>query len=182
MNRGMHWGPLLFTLAVALAAMPIVGARLLTPLAPPVGAPAASSNPTAEVDPAQLRSPLPEELHAEWYTQTVAPVISVGGTTDVTVQFRNVGHTPWIRGAPSEVRLGEVGPRPLPPEMRLDWLAWDRPAAQSEPIVDERQIATFSFKVAGAAPGTYRLNLRPVVDGVAWLKDEGVHINITVRE
>lgn len=182
MNQGTHWGALLFTLVIAVAAAALVGGRLITPL--PVPVTSSPDPPTADegTDPADLRTPLPQELHGEWYTQTVAPVISVGGTADVTIQFRNVGHTAWIRGAPSEVRLGEVGPRPLPPEMRLDWLAWDRPAAQSEPIVNEWQLATFSFKVAGAAPGTYRLHVRPVVDGVTWLEDQGVHIDITVRE
>jgi hypothetical protein len=47
--------------------------------------------------------------------------------------------------------------------------------------VAERQLATFTFKVAGAAPGTYRLHVRPVVDGVAWLEDQGVFVDITVR-
>jgi hypothetical protein len=182
MNRGMHWGALLFTLAVAAAALPLLSSTLFAPLAAPV----ASSSPEPESesetsDAARLRTPLPEELHSEWYTQTVPPVISVGETAVVTIQYRNVGHTPWFKGGPSEVRLGEIGPRPLPPAMRADWLTPDRPAAQSEAVVNERQLATFTFKVAGQSPGTYRLRLQPVVDGVKWLADEGVFVDITVR-
>ena len=67
------------------------------------------------------------------------------------------------------------------PAMRVDWPYWNRPAIQSEPIVRPQQLATFTFKVAGAAPGTYRLNLRPVVDGVVWLEDEGVYVDIRVE-
>jgi hypothetical protein len=57
----------------------------------------------------------------------------------------------------------------------------DRPAAQTESVVDERQLASFTFEVAGDAPGTYRLRVQPVVDGVKWLADEGVYVDITVR-
>jgi len=182
MNRGMHWGALLFTIAIAGAALPLVAGALLAPLkapsdpAPDLGAEEESA------EPGSLRTPLPEELHSAWYTQTVAPVIDVGDIAVVTIQFRNVGHTPWFKNSPSELRLGEVGERPLPPAMRLDWFAPDRPASQSESVVHELQLATFTFKVAGAAPGTYRLRVRPVVDGVKWLQDEGVHVDITVRD
>ena len=182
MNRGMHWGALLFTLAVALAALPLLSGALFAPLAKPVASPTALPSSENETpDAASRRTPLPEELHSEWYTQTVAPVIDVGGTAVVTIQYRNVGHTPWYKGGPSEVRLGEIGPRPLPPAMRVDWLTPDRPAAQSEAVVNERQLATFTFKVAGESPGTYRLRVQPVVDGVKWLADEGVFVDITVR-
>jgi hypothetical protein len=182
MNRGMHWGALLFTLAVAAAALPLLSGSLLAPLAAPAAT--STADPESEhetANPASLRTPLPEELHSEWYTQTVAPVIGVGETADITIQYRNVGHTAWFKGGPSEVRLGEVGPRPLPPAMKVGWLTPDRPAAQTESVVDERQLASFTFKIAGDAPGTYRLRVQPVVDGVKWLADEGVYVDITVR-
>ena len=177
----MHRGALLFTLAVAAAALSLVSGALFAPLAVPVSTTANPTSDTETADPASLRRPLPEELHSEWYTQTVAPVIDVGGTAVVTIQYRNVGHTPWFKGGPSEIRLGEVGPRPLPPAMRVDWLTPDRPAAQSETVVYERQLVTFTFKVAGDAPGTYRLRVQPVIDGVMWLADEGVFVDIRVR-
>jgi hypothetical protein len=44
-----------------------------------------------------------------------------------------------------------------------------------------QQVVTFTFKVVGVAPGVYRLMLRPVVDGVVWLEDEGVFVDIHVR-
>ena len=180
MNHRTHWGAVLFTIVIAAAALWVFSGSLFAPLARPTGT-AAPSVEAEAVEPSSLRTPLPEELHSQWYTQTVAPVLTVGETATVTLQFRNVGHAAWIKNSPSEIRLGEVGERPLPPEMRLHWFAPNRPAAQSESIVDERQLATFTFKVAGAVPGTFRLRLRPVVDGVKWLDDEGVFVDITVR-
>ena len=181
MNRGTHRGAALFTLAIAATILWVFSGSLFAPLATRTNPSADPGAETEVPDPARLRTPLPEELHSQWYTQTVAPVLTVGETATVTQQFRNVGHTAWFKNSPSEVRLGEVGARPLPPEMRVDWLAPDRPAAQTEAVVDERQLATFTFKVAGAVPGTFRLRLRPVVDGVKWLDDDGVFVDITVR-
>jgi hypothetical protein len=173
-----HWGPLLFTLIVGAGVLSLIAGPISGPLPSPPVAQADDPAPTA---PTNDRTPLPEELHSQWYTQTLPAVLSAGETADVTIQFRNVGHTAWVSGSPSEIRLGEVGPRPLPPAMRVDWLYGDRPARQTELIVLPQQLVTFTFKVMGAAPGAYRLNVRPVVDGVAWLNDEGVFVDITVE-
>ena len=177
LRQKAHWGSLIFTLFVGVIAFSLLGGPLTAPIQAPSVADADEPEPTA---PTSDRVPLPVELHSQWYTQTRPPSLTVGATADVTIQFRNVGHTDWILGSPSELRLGEVGPRPLPPEMRVDWFHWDRPARQTELIVSPQQLATFTFKVAGAAPGVYRLHVRPVVDGVTWLKDEGVFVDITV--
>ena len=41
--------------------------------------------------------------------------------------------------------------------------------------------ATFTFRVvAPLAPGAYELDLRPVIDGVTWLENDGVYVLITV--
>jgi hypothetical protein len=172
-----HWGSLLFTVVIGIVLWSLLGARITAPIQSPSVVEADEPEPTA---PASDRVPFPAELHSQWYTQTQPLSLTAGETADVTIQFRNVGHTEWIYGSPSELRLGEVGPRPLPPEMRVDWFQWDRPARQTELVVAPYQLATFTFKVAGTAPGIYRLNVRPVVDGVAWLKDEGVYVDITV--
>lgn len=171
-----HWGSLVFTIAVGIVIWSLLGTRFTAPIQSP-SIVADEPEPTA---PVSDRVPLPAELHSQWYTQTLPLSLTVGEVADVTIQFRNVGHTDWILGSPSELRLGEVGPLPLPPEMRVDWFKWDRPARQTELVVSSYQLATFTFQVIGASPGSYRLNLRPVVDGVTWLKDEGVYIDINV--
>ena len=175
MNRGTHWGAALFTLIAAGVLMFLFAGTLFAPLRP---APTPAARTAA---PMVVETPRPEELRSQWHSQTAAPVIAVGDTAEITIQYRNVGNTPWVKDSPSEIRLGEIGAPPLPAAMRVDWFAADRPAAQSETVVEERNLATFTFKVVGTAPGTYRLRVRPVVDGVKWLEDEGVFVQITVR-
>ncbi|HKY51150.1 MAG TPA: hypothetical protein VJP45_07825 [Candidatus Limnocylindria bacterium] len=175
MNRGTHWGAVLFTLIAAGVLLSLSAGALFAPLRPAPTTAARTPAPTV------IRTPLPEELRSQWHSQTAAPVIAVGATAEITIQYRNVGNTPWVKDSPSEIRLGEIGSPPLPAAMRVGWFAADRPAAQSEAVVDERDLATFTFKVIGTAPGTYRLRVRPVVDGVKWLEDEGVFVEITVR-
>jgi hypothetical protein len=175
--RGIHWGALLFTAIVGVGAFALARPLLTAPLP---SAPAFAA-PGDEPQLLDVPTPIPAALHSRWYTQTVSPVIDVGETGNVTLQFRNVGQTAWILGSPSEIRLGEIGPRPLPTEMKVDWPLPNRPAIQTELVVHVDQVATFTFKVVGVTPGVFRLMLRPVVDGVAWLEDEGVFIDINVR-
>jgi hypothetical protein len=177
LRHDTHWGSLLFSVIVGIVVWVVIGARLTAPIGSPSVAEADEPEPTA---PASDRVPFPAELHSRWYTQTLPLSLTAGEIGYVTIQYRNVGHTEWILGSPSELRLGEVGARPLPPEMRVDWFHWDRPARQTELVVRPYQLATFTFRVAGVAPGAYRLEVRPVVDGVAWLEDEGVYVDITV--
>jgi hypothetical protein len=34
---------------------------------------------------------------------------------------------------------------------------------------------------APTAPGVYRLDVRPVIDGVVWLENVGAYVDVTVR-
>lgn len=180
-RRTTHIGAICFTLGV--------GIILAMFLAPTLASVAATTTPDMAAPPAHdhltssgvAATPIPEALHSKWYTQSADPVINVGQIGHVTIQFRNVGQTAWVRGTAAELRLGEVGPTPLPPAMRVGWPYPDRPAVQTEAVVDPYALGTFTFAVRGVTPGTFRLDLRPVVDGVKWLEDDGVHVNIHVR-
>lgn len=165
----------MFTLLVALGVL-----ALLTVVDVPSHTPAAA---IAEEATARPSAPVPVAplFHSRWYTQTVDPELAVGDTAVITVVLRNVGHTAWVRDTAAEVRLGERERQPLPEAMRVNWLAGDRPAAQSEATVGEWGLATFTFEVRGATRGIFRLELRPVVDGVTWLEDDGIHVDIWVR-
>ena len=175
---GVHWGALLFTVAIGGAALLVVRPLLSMPLAAVPEATGADDGAEPTLD---VPTPVAQSLHSRWYTQTIAPVLEVGETGFITIQFQNVGQADWVRGTASEIRLGEVGARPLPTEMKVDWPLPNRPAVQEEPVVHVNQTATFAFKVRGTSAGVYRLMVRPVVDGVAWLEDEGVFVDIHVR-
>ena len=42
-------------------------------------------------------------------------------------------------------------------------------------------VGTFTFQVrAPMTPGLYAIHLRPVIDAVTWMEDEGVFLYITV--
>jgi hypothetical protein len=63
----------------------------------------------------------------------------------------------------------------------IGWLAANRPATQMQAIVPPGGIGSFTFDLrAPTAPGAYLLPLRLVVDGLAWLDDQGVFVQITV--
>src|SRR5207245_3704802 len=97
--------------------------------------------------------------------------------------LRNTGTATWQKGvADSEARLGIVGDDASFSAlgMNVGWPLPDRPASQSEASVAPGAIATFTFTVrAPASIGTYRIALRPVIDGRTWLEDQGVFLLVT---
>lgn len=122
-------------------------------------------------------------FESAWVAQSPWPVLRTGSLSDpISITFRNTGSRPWIRGAQSQqVVLGVVGDDKSWGSSGLAWPTADRVAIQSEDIVEPGQIGTFTFQlIAPAAAGTYVLPLRPVVDGVTWLDDQGVYVLITV--
>jgi len=115
-------------------------------------------------------------------SQTPSPTIAVGAETALSFSFRNTGQVAWVRGAASEARLGYVGDNSkFDARMAVDWPNGQRPAIQTEAVVPPGQVATFVFKVRGVTPGAFRIEVRPVVEGVAWLPDQGVYVEVTVR-
>ena len=51
-----------------------------------------------------------------------------------------------------------------------------RYARQAEAFVLPGETATFTFRIAGTADLPQTIRLRPVVDGVRWLEDEGLYL------
>jgi hypothetical protein len=125
----------------------------------------------------------PSGLSGSWVDQSAYPTIAPGATASVSVRFRNTGSQAWERGVPGrQVNLGIVGDATTFSDLgiAIDWLSANRPASTQEQSVAPGQVGTFAFGVrAPAAAGRYRLPLRLVLDGVAWLPDQGVYIVVT---
>jgi glucose/arabinose dehydrogenase len=121
--------------------------------------------------------------HSKWVSQTANPQLGPGETSgDVTITFRNNGSKPWTKGVSGQqANLGIRNDDRTWSSLAVNWLAPDRPAAQNEATVAPGANGTFTFKVrAPQAPSTYVLALRPVIDGVTWLEDDGVFVAVSV--
>ncbi len=121
-------------------------------------------------------------FHSAWAAQTPWPVLRPGEVSTVTIVFRNTGRRSWIRGASLEqANLGVVGDARSLASLGVDWPSADRVAIQSEPVVGPGGLARFIFGLRGPTePGRYFLDLRPVIDGMSWLEDDGVYVEIMV--
>ena len=123
-------------------------------------------------------------FHSRWVSQSPYPAVDPGQTTPaMTISFRNTGTRAWRKGAFGEqANLGINGDDRSLGAYGVGWPTPDRPAIQNEALVSPGGIGTFTFSMRGPpAPGTYQLHLRPVIDGVAWMEDEGVFMFVTVR-
>ena len=137
------------------------------------------------VDPALalVGAPAAGALHSRWVSQSPLRVVELGDITTLSISFRNVGSTPWIRGSRAEARLGIVNDdrRFFDLGFGESWLAPDRPTAQLESVVSPGSLAIFSFQVRGAVTGVHRIPVRPLVEGVTWMEDEGAYVEVWVR-
>ena len=120
-------------------------------------------------------------VHASFVAETPFPVVAAGQSAAVSITLKNTGATAWRKGTPQEARLGIRDNRTDLTYLADGWPTADRPAVQAEDIVPPGGIATFTFTLRASAPGTYRLNLRGVIDGGAWMDDLGLFTMITVR-
>lgn len=178
-RTGSHTGAMVFAGVIGIVFVVLFG--LCGGNASATRAPA---TPTARPATATPTAPLPKpaDLDSAWIGQTPTAQISVGAETTITFRFRNSGNAAWARGTGSEASLAFVGTAAkFDPKMAVNWPLPDRPAVQGEEIVAPGEAATFTFKVKGVAPGTYRIDVRPVVVAVGWLRDQGVFTEVVVR-
>jgi hypothetical protein len=132
--------------------------------------------------------------HAAWYGQSGYPTLSPGQRSTATVAFYNSGSIGWVRGRMGEVAyLGTWGPEPGQDRAtalggdgqagspNTGWPRYNRIAMQPADYVGPGQVAWFQFTIAApASRGTYKLYLRPLIEGAAWLEDYGVFWVVTV--
>ncbi|HEY6203201.1 MAG TPA: hypothetical protein VI056_09170 [Candidatus Limnocylindria bacterium] len=195
----------------AAGALPLTGGVPTTPPpsptaspppATPPPSPTASPPPVACVPSEGPGIPAPPSvasgisgLHAAWYGQSGYPTLCVGQRSTATVAFYNSGSTGWVSGRMGEVAyLGTWGPEPGQDRVsplggdgqlgspNTGWPRYNRIAVQPAQYVGPGQIAWFQFTIqAPTTPGTYRLYLRPLIEGASWLEDYGVFWLVTVR-
>jgi hypothetical protein len=155
------------------------------PVLPPPAAPPPAGGPPAGAPPApQPAAILPpaDGYHARWVDQSAYPVLAPGSTAEITMHFRNTGGAPWVRGVlGQQANLGINGDDRSLSSIGVGWPTPDRPAIQSEAVVAPGELGTFRFTLrAPSTPGTYALHLRPVIDGLTWMEDQGVFMSMTV--
>src|SRR5207245_8913371 len=122
-------------------------------------------------------------LHSAWTSQTAVPMLQPAATSPITLMFRNTGTKTWTKGVVgSQVALGVAGDSTAYSAMGMNggWPSANRVAVQNESIVAPGNVATFTFTVrAPLSLGTVNMRVRPVIDGVAWLEDQGVYVPVT---
>jgi glucose/arabinose dehydrogenase len=122
-------------------------------------------------------------FHSAWVSQWPYPTLQPGQVSaPLTIAFRNVGTQAWTRGVLGlEARLGINQDDAQWAPLGVNWMSANRVAAQTEATVPPGANGTFTFQVrAPQSAGTYSLHLRPVIDGTAWMEDQGVFLTITV--
>src|SRR3989442_1856555 len=121
-------------------------------------------------------------VHSAWAGQSEPGPIAPGQVATVSLKFTNTGTETWQKGVPGkQVNLGVTGDSTAFAGMAVNWLSPNRVATTLEQTVAPGAVGTFTFQLqAPQAQGTYRLPLRPVIDGVAWLDDNGVYMPVVV--
>jgi len=133
-------------------------------------------------------------FHARWYGQSGYPTLCPGGRSTATVAFYNSGSLGWVSGRMGEVAyLGTWGSEPGQDQPSIlggdgqlgspatGWPRFNRIALQPAPYVGPGQVAWFQFTLrAPSLPGTYRLYVRPLIEGASWLEDIGVFWQVLV--
>jgi hypothetical protein len=134
-------------------------------------------------------------FHASWYGQSGYPTLCPGETSTAVVAYKNSGSFGWVLGRMGEVAyLGTWSPEPgqdratpLGGDGQLGspatgWPRYNRIAAQPAAYVGPGQEAWFQFTIqAPRTAGTYRLYLRPLIEGAQWMEDYGVYWVVTVK-
>jgi hypothetical protein len=133
-------------------------------------------------------------FHAAWYGQSGYQSLCPGQLASAVVAFYNSGSLGWVSGRMGEAAyLGTWNPEPgqdRPSPIGGDgqfgspatgWPRYNRVAAQPAAYVGPGQVAWFQFIVrAPSTAGTYRLALRPLIEGATWMEDYGVFWVFTV--
>ena len=147
--------------------------------------------------PASVPSGIPG-FHAAWYGQSGYPTLCPGQISRAVVAYYNSGSIGWYGDLGTAAFLGTWNPEPGQDQPSLiggdgthgspntRWPGYNRPAVppligRYGAYVGPNQVAWFQFTVkAPPTSGTYRLYIRPLIEGVQWMEDYGVYWQVTV--
>lgn len=143
---------------------------------------------------AAVHAACPPDYSAEWVSGSAWQTMDPHQVISVTESWRNVGCATWdISVSGRQAFAGTWNPTPGQDQSSplggsgncgtlTNWLACNR-IRPLENVVSPGTVANFDFQVkAPPAPGTYQVYLRPLIEGVVWMEDYGVHWQMTVRE
>lgn len=131
--------------------------------------------------------PPPEAYDATLVAASGPVTVRPGAPWQWTAQLRNTGWAGWHRGTlGAQAALGTSDPLDNDEAARLgidpgNWASSRRPAVQTTEYVGPGQIGW--FVVQGRAPrepGSYRIRLRPLIEGRVWLRDVGLTVMLDV--
>jgi hypothetical protein len=183
--------------ALVIGALFVVSTFVLMPAWPAHAAGAAATCTSSEgpgiPHPLSVDAGIPG-FHAAWYGQSGYPTLCPGVRSTATVAYYNAGSLGWVNGQMGQVAyLGTWGPEPGQDAMTplggdgtagspaTGWPRYNRIAIQPAAYVGPGQVAWFQFTIqAPLLPGTYRLYLRPLIEGATWMEDYGVFWLVTV--
>jgi uncharacterized protein YkwD len=123
-------------------------------------------------------------FHSAWAGQSPDPTLAPGQVATLVVALRNTGYRGWYQGSPGQqANIATASPLDVArPELAYNWMSSNRITTTTTSYVGPGQTGWFQFQIhAPSTPGTYRLDVRGVVDGASWLEDAGVYWTITVR-
>ena len=166
--------------------------------AAPVAACTSSTGPGIP-PPAAVHSGGPQGYQSSWYGQSGYMTLCPGEVATATLAIYNSGTFGWYRDGWA-AKLGTWNPTPGQDQPSIvggdgtngspstGWPRYNRIAVQPAPYVAPNQIAWFQFQVkAPTTPGSYRLYLRPLIEGAViggvsgqWMDDQGIYWQITV--
>jgi hypothetical protein len=143
--------------------------------------------------PAGIATDIPG-YHSAWYGQSGYASLCPQQQAEFTIAFLNTGSLGWYGGVMEQAAfLGTWGPEPGQDRAtqlggdgtqgtpNTGWPRFNRIAAQAEPYVGPGQVASFRFMLqAPKVPGWYRVHLRPLIEGSAWLEDQGIYWQVVV--
>ncbi|HVE80865.1 MAG TPA: NBR1-Ig-like domain-containing protein, partial [Candidatus Dormibacteraeota bacterium] len=127
------------------------------------------------------------EYQWAWVSQTADKDLNnlpAGTKATLVVTARNTGNTTWSNTGPNPIRIATSNPDARASAFESDaWLNSVTTSTLNQPSVAPGENGSFTIVIqAPRQPGFYREYFSPLVHGIGWMNNIGLHWNITVTE